>query len=281
MKPSLIFAVLVLAVFPSLASSQTTYPLVCRGGGDLHFNYTPYSNLSPQPQIWITFTRAPQGVGANRENLAVLQPGQCSWLDRAVAAAEPGTIALLNVEQFAIQWQRGQVAGIGSAFASINALQDPGQYQAFDVYNNGRGYFVAADSSMPKAAKMPAGSAQEQGVRKTIGPDGSVELRYPDGRVEILRPPAVAEAGKRAELPPDTREAATTGVPRATPPPLPSNPWNIEWLSNQNNILLEIIRGLVGDDNEAVNRYLAYEGAANEYDKIEKRTDVIRRLLLP
>ena len=121
---------------------QPAYPIVCRGGGNLHFNYTPFSNLSPQPQIWITFERASGAVGAKWENLGVLQPGQCAWLDRPVAPDEPNQIALLEVERFAIQWQRGQVTGIGSELTAINVLQNANRYQSFEVTRSGNDFFV-------------------------------------------------------------------------------------------------------------------------------------------
>ncbi len=137
------FSIAVLLLLVTMAAfAQPSYPLVCRGGGAMHFNYTPFSNLSPQPQIWITFTRATAGVGGNWENLGVLAPGQCTWQDRAISPAEPNQIALLNVQQFAIQWQYGKVTGISSALPHISVLQDDGKYQAFNVYNNGKGYFI-------------------------------------------------------------------------------------------------------------------------------------------
>ncbi len=48
----------------------------------------------------------------------------------------------MNVQQFSIQWQKGQVTGIGSTFPYISALQDANKYQSFHVYNNGNGYFI-------------------------------------------------------------------------------------------------------------------------------------------
>ena len=47
------------------AVAQPTYPIVCRGGGELFFNYTPFSKFSPNPEIWITFQRGAQKVGSN------------------------------------------------------------------------------------------------------------------------------------------------------------------------------------------------------------------------
>ncbi len=150
MKPILAMCGLLAAVVVPLAQglgtriegAQPSHLLVCRGGGDLHFNYTPFSNLSPDPQIWITFDRATAGVGTQWENLDVLQPGQCAWLDRAVVQDEPNQIALLGVQRFAIQWQRGQVTGISSELTHISLLQDPDHYQSFQVTNNGKGFFT-------------------------------------------------------------------------------------------------------------------------------------------
>jgi hypothetical protein len=150
MKPIIAVGGLFLAITFALAQRPSTqaqtpppsYPLVCRGGGNLHFNYTPFSNLSPDPQIWITFDHAAAGVGADWQNLDVLQPGQCGWLDRAVAQGEPNQIAVLGVQRFAIQWQRGQVTGISSELTYINTLQNPNQYQSFQVTNNGKGFFI-------------------------------------------------------------------------------------------------------------------------------------------
>ena len=68
-----------------------SYPLVCRGGGEMSFDYMPSSDLSDEPQVWISFTPAVQGVGMDRENVTTLQPGECSWLDRAISPAEPQT----------------------------------------------------------------------------------------------------------------------------------------------------------------------------------------------
>lgn len=122
--------------------AQPSYPIVCRGGGSMHFNYTPFSNLSNQPQIWISYQKGAQGVGMGWENIYSLQPGQCSWQDRAVSANEPSRIVLLKVNNFAIQWQNGKVTGISTSAPHVSVLQDSNRYQSFDVYNDGRGNFI-------------------------------------------------------------------------------------------------------------------------------------------
>jgi hypothetical protein len=133
-----------LLLLPStLVFSQRGYVLVCRGGGDLYFNYTPFSNFSPNPQVWITFKKGPQGVGQNVENRNSLQPGQAAWLDRRIEPNEPERIIVTDVRDFSISWTKGQVTGISSSLPYLSVLQDANKFQAFVVYNDGRGNFVA------------------------------------------------------------------------------------------------------------------------------------------
>jgi len=122
--------------------SQTSYLLVVRGG-DSYFTYTPSSNFSPEPQIWIMFKKGPQGVGAGWENRNTLAPGQAAWLDRPVAANEPDRIILTGVRDFTISWAKLQVMGVSSSLPYLSVLQDANKFQAFYVYNDGRGNFIA------------------------------------------------------------------------------------------------------------------------------------------
>ncbi len=129
----------------SVAFTQTTSPIVCHGGGELYFNYEPFSDLSPNPQIWITFQRGTQKVGSNWENIGALMPGQCSWLDRPVGNDEPNRIMVKDLTNFSITWNHGQVMGLSSEFSYMKWLQDDSRYQSFDVYKDGKGnYFVMA-----------------------------------------------------------------------------------------------------------------------------------------
>jgi len=140
MKLRIIF-VLIGMLLSEVAISQQSYPIVCRGGGSMYFNYTPFSNLSPQPQIWISFRRGAQKAEAN---WGALMPGECSWVDRTISQNEPNRIVLLNIRDFSIQWQQGRVTGISSSLPYINALQDSNLYQTFNVYNNQKGFFIVS-----------------------------------------------------------------------------------------------------------------------------------------
>jgi hypothetical protein len=126
------------------AVAQPTYPIVCRGGGELSFNYTPFSNFSPNPEIWITFQRGAQKVGSNWENIGALLPGQCSLLDRPVSNNEPHMIIVKDIRNFSISWNQGQVMGISSELSYMKWLQDANRYQSFDVYNDSQGNLILA-----------------------------------------------------------------------------------------------------------------------------------------
>jgi hypothetical protein len=169
---------------PSTGGHQS-YPIVCRGGGDMLFTYAAWSNLSSRPQVWILFKKAGRNVGHSWENIRTLSPGHCSWLDRLVGVNEPDRIVLrhpeFRPEEFAISWSNGQVGTIAaSGFAAdgtqssspmsllpllplptdegmvagtdrpsratavlVDSLQSSEWVQTFEVYNDGRGNFIA------------------------------------------------------------------------------------------------------------------------------------------
>jgi hypothetical protein len=130
------------------AAGAPSYPLVCRGGGGLYFTYAPYSRFSPRPQMWIRYEKAPSPVGMDREDIDRLDPGECAWLDRAVASSEPDVIQfrepLFDAGQFTISWSEGEVMGTSSG-APYTSLQRPDRYVTFLVYNDRQGNFVVTD----------------------------------------------------------------------------------------------------------------------------------------
>ncbi len=129
-------------VAPSVAFAQPTYPIVCRGGGQLFFNYLSFSDFSPNPQIWITFQRGAEKAGSNWENIGALMPGQCSCLDKPIGNNEPNRIIVKDIRNFSISWNRGQVMAITSELSYMNWLQDAKYFQSFNVYNDSQVNFV-------------------------------------------------------------------------------------------------------------------------------------------
>jgi hypothetical protein len=155
--------------------AQQSYLLVCRGGGDMHFTYTPFSNFSRDPQLWIRFDPGSEGVGSGWNNINSLRPGQCSWLDRGLRSGEPTRIIILNplldTDEFSIQWMRGQVTGISSSLYYINGLQNEDEYQSFRVYNDGEDNLVVTE--------IDEGTNTLGAPEHTSPPDGMSFDHYP------------------------------------------------------------------------------------------------------
>lgn len=123
------------------STMRPSYPLMCRGGGQLHFTYTPYSSISDKPQLRIIFERGTAGVNSQTPS-----PGQCSWFDRAISSGEPNRLVfatpVFEGRQFTIQWQGGTVMGISSDLPYINALRQETGLRIFHAYNDGKGNLI-------------------------------------------------------------------------------------------------------------------------------------------
>jgi hypothetical protein len=126
-------------------SSAPSYPMVCRGGGPMTLTFMQRSSDFAGPQLVIDFTRAGQGVGREREWIDVLPPGECAWLDRAIAPDEPSRLIVhdpaLGSQDFFITWNNDQVryvSGGGSA-----RLRNANGYVQYMATNDFRGHFIA------------------------------------------------------------------------------------------------------------------------------------------
>lgn len=113
-------------------AAPKTYALACRGGGDT----TLGTSTSPASLIFY-FQRGTKPAGQG------LLPGQCSWLDRGVGAAEPNCVRQYNVE--ATAWI--SPTGTGSPkepYVFSNSLKwprrmgDSNYFVTFTVYNDGQ-----------------------------------------------------------------------------------------------------------------------------------------------
>jgi hypothetical protein len=83
---SMLFAAAVTCLAASGVEAQTTFPLICRGGGSkLIYSHLPVSG-TPLTEVRLVFEKAPT-IG-----IPNLKPGQCAWQDRPVAPSEPLSI---------------------------------------------------------------------------------------------------------------------------------------------------------------------------------------------
>lgn len=68
---------------PAPAPAQTSYPLMCRGGGGMSANVTAAGTIRLQFQ-----------PGAAAASATPPGPGVCTWLDRGFRPGEPAVLAL-------------------------------------------------------------------------------------------------------------------------------------------------------------------------------------------
>jgi hypothetical protein len=104
------FVIATIVPVPS-AIAQTSFPVVCHGGGGMRAEVLANGTLR------VFFTPAGQGA-----NTAPPAPGQCTWLDRAFRPGEP-TVLLSNY---------------GTARVFIDAMVSGGTFNAH-VFNNNQG----------------------------------------------------------------------------------------------------------------------------------------------
>jgi hypothetical protein len=114
--------------------------------------------------------------------------------------------------------------------------------------------------------------SQNQPVTKKILPDGTVEISYPDGRIERKF------KGGMEIYDPKTKESRKylykTGARPPIPPSLPDDA-ALTWMEAHSENLLNIIRSLVNNDPVSIENYLQYEGEKDIYNKILLREETI------
>ncbi|MCL4189246.1 MAG: hypothetical protein KJZ85_16720 [Rhodobacteraceae bacterium] len=104
------------AVSATPAAAQTSYPLICRAGGEMH------AAVRADGMIRLFFA-AGTAAGASTPPA----PGQCTWLDRGFRAGEPLVLQLA-----------GNPGGVRYL---VDGLISGGTFFAH-VYNNGAGAMV-------------------------------------------------------------------------------------------------------------------------------------------
>lgn len=65
------------------AGAQTSYPLICKGGGNM------IAQVRATAQVRVQFA-----AGADAASNAPPSPGQCSWLDRGFRSGEPAVLTV-------------------------------------------------------------------------------------------------------------------------------------------------------------------------------------------
>jgi hypothetical protein len=139
------FGMLVLAGLAGFAapSDAKAWDLICRGGGNA--NAITFSTWGTGNGLVAHFWKSDRPAGDG------LLPGQCSWPDRGMWAAEPRQICLGNSISgsitISIQSNKTSAQSSDHRVATINAIfnliGDPNYYYTFNVNSDGRSCLVA------------------------------------------------------------------------------------------------------------------------------------------
>lgn len=166
-----------------LKALPPTYPLVCRGAADAMLRATDAAS-STNPEDAAQGNQPEQTFTLKFRKAAVPAPsglaeGECSWIDRALNAAEP--------DQLVQRVREG--AEHDPEYKWFTELRDPEVYWTFDVYNDGRGRMIATKARPSTALKpKPEGMSEWTSMGGPVGsaPAGPAAVRGKDRSVLIF-----------------------------------------------------------------------------------------------
>jgi len=152
---------------------------------------------------------------------------------------------------------------IGVIQKSIYRVDHPKKYHRINYANNGN---------------TAGGGGSNELVQRLIKPNGHVVRKYRDGTIKENY-----SGGFSVKRPghPESRASFMTQAPPAIPPAIPGYSEKI-WLEYHSQNLLQIIRTLVNNKQEAIDNYLDFEGVnSSVYKKIATRQSTIEYLVAP
>jgi hypothetical protein len=99
-------------------------------------------------------------------------------------------------------------------------------------------------------------------VKRRILDNGSVELTYSDGKIEVY-----SDGGIKVTLPDGTSMSYSMMQVMALVPPIPDEPEVNEWFNALNNNMDDIVSHLLNGDATSINNY---KNTLSEYGTVER-----------
>jgi hypothetical protein len=231
--------------------------------------------------------RAAWTGSAERLTLILNGPGQTGYYDRKDGASpleidfevsqahvNRGDRWTISVVNFGGGYSRGRM--IGEYPAQVELI-DLGSLQVLRDWNLSTDYRMVRDRAGSGDTTEPADDPVGE-PRRTIFPDGTVEIEYPDGTIRRTPP----GCGYTIIRPDGTiMQQMCSEVQGPELPDLPSDLSNDElngWLNGLAERLLSTI-ALVVNDEEAVENYLSFEEGKPLLERIELRSEAIKHLM--
>ena len=118
--------ILSVASWTSIASShvQESFPLACKGGGDIEFLYMGALN-----EVHVMFQRG------TRPATGGVVRGTCTWMDRGISPNEPSTFCH-RIDRFNVSWRAGGNVRISSAQGEYLTRLMNGQVIVVEAFND-------------------------------------------------------------------------------------------------------------------------------------------------
>lgn len=164
----------------------------------------------------------------------------------------------------------------GSLSLSYPIKQEPRNLEGLTIVDRPQAAAATEASENGKVSDTIKPS-DEDIIQRRILEDGTVELTYPDGTVK-----QIFYGGYKVAYPNGmNKSVGFMEIPPPKPPALPQDERIIDYLNWQTNSLLDLIKNLLGQDEESISNFLNHETeiASNIYEKMYIRTSYLEWLL--
>jgi hypothetical protein len=128
-----IAVILLLACLIAPPATAKSYPMVCKGGGEMVANFSHVKGRGGfhSTSLSIDFKKSPAAASVREP-----APGHCAWVDRAVTAEEPSSLAYSpgSGQDFFFEFK-------GSSWR-LTRTEDSGLEQIMDAVRGGEKFYI-------------------------------------------------------------------------------------------------------------------------------------------
>jgi hypothetical protein len=132
----------ILALFPTFASAQQNFRMICKGGSNMRIRISPGNAQNSYQKLGLFFNKSPRAAG---QKGAGLSNGTCAWVDRPLNKQEPDILAQdirpgyrykvdLDSSKHVIRFRP-----TNNWYNWVNVLRVPGKLWTFYAHNTNQG----------------------------------------------------------------------------------------------------------------------------------------------
>lgn len=128
-----ITVICLLACFLAQPTIAKSYPMVCKGGGEMEANFSHVKSRGDfhSTSLSITFKKSPAAASVREP-----APGHCAWVDRAISGEEPSSLAYSpgSGQDFYFEFK-------GSSWR-LTRTEDAGLEQIMNAVRDGEKFYI-------------------------------------------------------------------------------------------------------------------------------------------